>query len=136
MDHFLPFKNRSLNGLTLVEIMVAISLIAVSLMLVLALIPAGIQSAQRSENIQSATAWSRQLIETAPVPSEFPIPNEIAVTEHETKIGNTRFEGKRTLSLLPGKTYLYRIEVEINWSEATRPLTISVSKFNPAGPQP
>ena len=116
--------------------MVAISLIAVSLMLVLALIPAGIQSAQRSENIQSATAWSRQLIETAPVPSEFPIPSEIAATEHESKIGNTHFEAKRTLTLIPGKAYLYRVEVEINWSEATRPLRVSVSKFNPAGPLP
>ena len=63
-------RSNRRRGLTLVEIMVAIGLIAVSLMMVLALIPAGIHSAQRAENVQSAAAWSRQLIEDAPVPSQ------------------------------------------------------------------
>ena len=54
-------RSNRRRGLTLVEIMVAIGLIAVSLMMVLALIPAGIHSAQRAENVQSAAAWSRRL---------------------------------------------------------------------------
>ena len=72
-------KASNSKGLTLVEVMVAIGLIAVSLMLVLALIPAGIQSSQRAENVQSAAAWARELMEDAPVPEEFPIPELIAV---------------------------------------------------------
>ena len=116
--------------------MVAIALMAVSLMLVLSLIPAGIRSAQRAENIQAATAWSRQLLEEAPTPEEFPILEEIRKTEHELKIGHTNFSAVRRLSLVEDKFFLYRIEVVANWSEASRPLTLSATRFNPAGPVP
>jgi prepilin-type N-terminal cleavage/methylation domain-containing protein len=124
------------RGLTLVEVMVAIGLIAVSLMLVLALIPAGIQSAQRAENVQSAAAWSRQLIEDAPVPEEFPIPDSIAKENFQETIGRTKYRAERRLSTVPGEFFMYRIEVEIEWDEGVRPLTLSLVKYNPAGPAP
>ena len=124
------------RGLTLVEIMVAIGLIAVSLMLVLALIPAGIHSAQRAENIQAAAAWSRKLIETAPLPEVFPIPAGMEDEKFEEKIGNTYFSADRRLSLLEGQPYLYRIEVETTWREAVQPVKLSVTRYNPAGPEP
>jgi hypothetical protein len=120
----------------LVEVMVAIGLIAVSLMLVLALIPAGIHSAQRAENVQSAAAWSRQLIESAPIPEEFPIPAEIAETQHQIKIQNTVFEATRTLTTTPTEPYRYRIEIVTSWREGVQPLKLAVTKFNPAGPEP
>ena len=130
-------RNRPhFRGLTLVEVMVAIALIAVSLMLVLALIPAGIHSAQRAENVQAAAAWSRQLLENAPVPDEFPIPSEIARTEHQTKIGSTDFSAVRTLNTIPGESYLYKVAVETTWGEAVEPVRLSLTKYNPAGPEP
>lgn len=129
-------KRPGWAGLTLVEVMVAVALIAVSLMLVLALIPAGIHSAQRAENVQAAAAWSRQLLENAPVPEEFPIPPEIAKTEHQAKIGSTNFTAVRTLSTIPGESYLYKIEVETNWDDAVEPVRLSLTKYDPAGPEP
>ena len=114
----------------------AVALIAVSLMLVLALIPAEIHSAQRAENVQAAAAWSRQLLENAPVPEEFPIPPEIAKTEHQAKIGSTNFTAVRTLSTIPGESYLYKIEVETNWDDAVEPVRLSLTKYDPAGPEP
>jgi len=116
--------------------MVAIGLISVSLMLVLALIPAGIHSAQRAENVQAAAAWSRELLENAPVPEEFPIPDEMAESQHSVKIGNTEFEATRTVSTIPGENFLYRIEVETTWREGVEPLKLSLTRFNPAGPEP
>lgn len=118
------------------EIMVAIGLIAVSLMLVLALIPAGIHSAQRAENVQSAAAWSRQLIEDAPVPEEFPIAAEIAEEEFQMKIGRTEFRATRRLSTMPGEYFVYRIDVETEWDEGQQPVKLSLVKYNPAGPEP
>jgi Tfp pilus assembly protein PilV len=124
------------GGLTLVEVLVAIGLIAVSLMLVLALIPAGIHSAQRAENVQSAAAWSRQLLEDAPVPEEFPIPEDIALENFTMKIGRTEYRAERRLSTIPGENFIYRIEVETEWDEGVRPVILSLVKYNPAGPEP
>jgi Tfp pilus assembly protein PilV len=123
-------------GITLVEVMVAIGLIAVSLMLVLSLIPAGIHSAQRAEDVQGAVAWSRQLMESAPVPEEFPIPADLARKTFQITLGKTNFEAVRTLSTIPGKSYLYRIDVETTWNDGVRPIRLSLTKFNPAGPEP
>lgn len=114
----------------------AIGLISVSLMLVLALIPAGIHSAQRAENVQSAAAWSRQLLESAPVPEEFPIPTAIAKEDFTTTIGRTEYKAERRLSTIPGKNFIYRIEVETKWEEGVRPIKLSMDKYNPAGPGP
>ncbi len=128
-------RQLSREGLTLVEVMVAIGLIAASLMLVLALIPAGVHSAQRAEDIQGALAWSRQLIESAPVPEEFPIAAELALSTHHIKLGHTEFEATRTLSVVPGESFLYRIEVETTWNDAVKPLKLSLTRFDPAGPE-
>lgn len=129
-------RSKRHSGLTLVEVMVAIGLIAVSLMLVLSLIPAGIHSAQRAEDIQTAAAWSRGLLESAPVPEKFPIPNDIAQETFSKKLGVTEFTAKRRLYLKPGEHFLYHIEVETVWKEGLRPLKLSLTRYNPAGPEP
>lgn len=123
---------RSAAGLTLVEVMVALGLIAISLMLILGLVPAGVHSAQRASDVQSATAWSRQLLESTPPPSEFPIPASEATSSHEMKIGKTWFRATRRLTS-PGP-YLYRIEVETTWDDGSRPLQLSLTRFSPGGP--
>ena len=67
---------------------------------------------------------------------EFPIPPEIAKTEHQAKIGSTNFTAVRTLSTIPGESYLYKIEVETNWDDAVEPVRLSLTKYDPAGPEP
>lgn len=114
------------------EVMVALGLIAVSLMLILGLVPAGVTSAQRAADVQSAAAWSRQLLESTPTPTEFPIPASLALSNHEEKIGNTHFEATRRVST-PG-AYLVRIEVQTTWADATQPLTLTLTRFSPGGP--
>lgn len=129
-------RGNSTRGLSLVEVMVAIGLISVSLMLVLSLIPAGIHSAQRAEDIQAAAAWSRALLENAPIPETFPIPPAQAQSDFAEKIGHTKFRARRRLSTESGRPYLFRIEVETTWDGAQRPLKLSMLKYNPAGPLP
>lgn len=124
------------GGLTLVEVMVAIGLIAVSLMLVLSLIPVGIHSAHHADQIQAATAWTRGLIETAPIPKEFPILPELASETIETTISGTPYQAVRKISTIPDKYYVYQIEVETTWPEANRPIKLTLVKFSPEGPAP
>lgn len=122
--------------MTLVEIMVALGLIAVSLMLVLAMIPAGIHSSQRAEDVQSATAWSRQLLEDAPAPTAFPIPADLATQEFTTQIGRTHFRAIRRIATIPGESFTYRVEVETHWDEEAQPVKLSLLKYNAEGPEP
>lgn len=116
--------------------MVAIGLVAISLMLVLSLIPAGIHSAQRAEDIQTAAAWTRELLEGAPVPEDFPIDKKIASEEFKKKLGQTNFTSVRKLYTKPGEKFLYHIEVETSWEDGTRPLKLELTRYDPAGPTP
>lgn len=126
-------RHRRSSGLTLVEILVALGLLSVSLMMILGLIPAGIQSSQRASDIQAAAAWSRQLIEQARIPESFPIPRSLAETAHSQQIGPTVFTATRKVTV--AGPFLYRVEVETSWPAGVRPVKLSLTRFNPAGPQ-
>lgn len=135
LDDVKRYPNK-ISGLTLVEVMVAIGLVAISLMLVLSLIPAGIHSAQRSEDIQTAAAWTRELLEGAPVPETFPIETAIASETFTKKLGQTNFTAVRKLFTKPGEKYLYHIEVETSWDDGIKPLKLGLTRYDPAGPLP
>lgn len=120
-------------GLTLVEVLVALGLIAVSLMMMLSMIPAGIRASQRAADVQDAAAWARQLIEETPPPSEFPIKPALASSNHAQKIGATDFTAQRKVTVKG--PYLYHIEVTVTWRAADVPVTISLTRYNPAGPE-
>ncbi len=122
-------RNRDIHGLTLIEVMVAIGLIAVSLMLILSMIPAGIQSSQRASDIQMAAAWARQLLEETPQPSSSTPP---ADEELSKTIGPTQFQATRKVRITGN--YLYQIEVETRWDAGVEPLRLSLTRYNPAGP--
>lgn len=117
----------------MVEVLVALGLIAVSLMMILGLIPAGVQSSQRASDVQAAAAWSRQLLEETPAPTEFPIIAELASKAFEAQIGPTKFFATRTVQV--AGPYLYRIEVTTTYHERAQPVRLSLTRFNPAGPE-
>lgn len=122
-------RNNSTSGLTLVEVLVALGLIAVSLMLILGMIPAGIQSSQRAADFQMAAAWSRQLLEEAPQPTRASPPPDLVQTR---RIGSTEFKAVRKIKITGN--YLYQIEVETSWNAGVEPVRLSLTRYNPAGP--
>lgn len=125
-------KVYSQLAFTLIELMVALGLISVCLMMVLGMIPAGIQSSQRAADVEAAATWSRQLLEETPAPGDFPIPPSLAESTFTRQIGATVFTATRKVRV--DGPYLYRIEVETSWGKLERPLKISLTRFNPAGP--
>jgi hypothetical protein len=74
------------------------------------------------------------LIEETQPPKGFPITAELALSNHRQQIGSTIFLAKRRVTVQ--KPYLYRIEVETTWDAADRPLVLSLTRYNPAGPEP
>lgn len=110
----------------------ALGLVAISLMLILGLIPAGIAASQRASDIQSAAAWSRQLLEETSAPSALPIPTDEAESTHELQIGPTLFTATRKIAVTG--PFLFRIEVETSWRAGIEPIRMSLTRFNPDGP--
>lgn len=127
--------HRTKFGLSLTEILVALGLIATSLVIVLALLPTGIRTSQQADDVLLATAWSRRLIEEAPLPETFPIPDELAVAEFEEIIAGTHFKAQRTLATPPGQPYLLEAEVVTSWRDDREPIRLSIVYYNPAGPE-
>lgn len=116
---------RARSGWTLVEIMVAVVILASALMLVLGLMPGGVLSLQKAENLQAATAFGEELLETAPAPESFPVTPET----FQRKANGTDFEATRSVRRESETTYL--IEVSVNWSTAERPLLLELLRFDP-----
>jgi general secretion pathway protein I len=126
-------RRRPRVGFTLVEVVVALGLLALAMMMVLGLIPAGIESSQRASDVQGAAAWSHSLIEQCPAPTEFPIPGDLASAEFQMQVGPTLYSAVRTVKTIG--PYLYRIEVQTTWDEDAPPVHLSLTRFNPAGPE-
>lgn len=53
------------RGLSLLEVVIAMSLLALAFLFVLAIVPAGITSIKRSEDIEAATAYGMEIMEEA-----------------------------------------------------------------------
>lgn len=122
----------SRSGFSLIEILVALGLIAVSLMLILGLIPAGIQSSQRASDVQVAAGLARKLLEETTPPEDSPIPADQANQTGELLVGVTEYRWRRSVRI--SGDYLYRTEVEITWRDGVQPVKMSLTRYNPAGP--
>ena len=101
-------------------------------MLILGLIPAGIQSSQRASDVQAAAGLARKLLEETRPPEDSPIPVAQAHQEGDIQVGPTEFHWVRTVQV--AGDYLYRTEVVIRWRDAVQPVKLSLTRYNPAGP--
>ncbi len=122
-----PFFRSSRPGLSLVEVLVALGLTAFCLMFVLAVLPLGIRAARQAARTQTATAWSRHLLETCPPTRQVPIPDALARVELRTVQDGVLYEAVRTIS--PISPYVTQIEVETTWSGASEPLKLVLIRF-------
>ncbi len=105
--------------------MVAVVILASALMLVLGLMPGGVVSLQKAENLQAAGAFAQELLESTPVPESFPV----AAENFQRKLNGTDFEAVRSITRESPTTYL--IEVSVTWSTAERPLNTKLLRFDP-----
>lgn len=113
------------RGWTLVEIMVAVMLLATALMMVLSLMPTGILSLKQAENVQTATAFGEGLLEGAPIPESFPVAEE----EIRQTINGTEFVATRSYQKLTDTSYDVRVKIE--WSTGRQPLEMRLRRFVP-----
>ncbi len=108
----------------MVEVIVAVVLLAAALMLILALMPAGLLSLKKAENLQTAQGYASELLETAPVPTTLPSQPE----NFERTLNGNRFEASRWAEKTGPHTYEWTVEV--HWPRAQRPVTLKLRRFS------
>lgn len=98
------------RGLSLLEIVIAMALAALGFLFILGILPAGITSIKRSEDLETATAYGMELMEDA----RRGLPPEMA-TEFTIEMNLTRFKFVREIYRVDGD--LSDIVVVGTWSE-------------------
>jgi uncharacterized protein (TIGR02598 family) len=84
------------RGLTLVEILMAIGILAMGILFVVSIIPSSVLSLQKAEDMQAAAAYGMELIEAARMePPDTEETREFIVTINRTEL---RFE-RRVISV-------------------------------------
>jgi Tfp pilus assembly protein PilV len=112
------------RGLSLVEVLVAVGLLAMGSMFILGLLPTGILSLRQAESLQTATAYGMMLIEEVPeepprVPARDPV--------RTFTLNGTRYQATRELVAL-GED-LFEIRVTVRWDGCRRPVELALRRL-------
>jgi uncharacterized protein (TIGR02598 family) len=115
------------RAFTLIEMVVAIGIIATSLIMIVSIIPTGVLSLKKAEDYQSANAYGMSLIEetrnSRPACSSYPVTDLVA----EKTFNNTKFLFQRDIYALDSRNphEFYDILVTITWARQPQPLRLS-----------
>lgn len=106
------------RGLSLLEIVVAVGFLAISLIMVLSLMPAGILSLDQAEKLETATSLGTMLVEetTAPGP-----PETLTFT-----LNGTEYSCHRSTTSVASD--LFDVRVRVEWRNARVPLEFWLRK--------
>lgn len=78
---------RCRHGLTLIEVLLAVALLAMGILFVVSIIPTSVLSLKKAENMQAAAAYGMELIECARLaPPQAGETREFEVTINQTSI--------------------------------------------------
>jgi general secretion pathway protein I len=118
-------KLKTEKGFTLLEIMVALSLIGIVLVVVLQLFSANLRSLSSSESYVNAAAHAEAIIRNILEDEEFPNTTLSGTTEDGYRYEATIAKGyeERVQAL---NVDLYQVKVIIHWSEGLRERSLSL----------
>lgn len=100
------------TGVSLLEVVIALALLALGLMFILAIVPTGIRSIKRSEDLQAAIAYGNEVVEQC----RRSIPPE-GTTEFHVTLNGTDFKITRQIFKVDAR--LTDIVVTAWWSDTT-----------------
>lgn len=100
------------RGLSLLEIVVAVGFLAISLIMVLSLMPAGILSLDQAEKLETGTSLGTMLVEEARLPGP---PETLPFT-----LNGTEYTCRRWCDNVGPE--LFDVHVRVEWHDARAPL--------------
>lgn len=124
-------RQQITQGFTLVEVIISVALIGAGLLLVLSLIPSGVLSLKKAEDLQTATAYGLEVIEV----TRSGLENTAHLAEFDVTLNNTDFHVRRQyyeVSNTDGR--LHDVVVTIEWNAQSAPVQLSTRLSQPAAP--
>ncbi|NDD28545.1 MAG: hypothetical protein EB084_09810 [Proteobacteria bacterium] len=106
------------RGVSVLEVVIALALLAVGVLLVLGIVPTGISSMRRAEDISSAVAYGNDVIEHCR--AKLPPAGE---TEWTVTLNSTDFHVKR--EVVPVTRALTDVVITLQWSDRTPPRVLA-----------
>ncbi|MDQ7822007.1 MAG: type II secretion system protein [Candidatus Eremiobacteraeota bacterium] len=119
------------RAFTLIEIVVALAILAASLILIISVIPTGVMSLKKAEDYQSASAYAAYLVEEArqqrPPSASYPLTDWVG----EKAINRTVFTFQRDIYAVDRQEphRVFDIIVTVRWVRTPRPLTLSTRVY-------
>lgn len=102
------------SGFTLIDVIVAAALAGAALLLVISLVPTGVLSLKKAEDLQSATAYGLEVIESSRGGlAQTAYLNEFTVTLNATSFHVER----RSLTVAGSEGRLCDVMVSVSWDE-------------------
>lgn len=106
------------RGVSVLEVVIALSLLALGVLFVLGIVPTGVSTIRRAEDITSAVAYGNDVIEhcRAKLPPA-------GTTEWTVTLNSTAFEITR--EIVPVSPSLTDVVVTLHWSDRTPPRVLA-----------
>ncbi len=129
---FIPhssFRNPKSSGFTLLEVMVAVTIMSLVLVTLLGLKNRSMQDVALAEHITTATMLANgKMLDTIKSRNFAPVEEE---GEYSTREDITKYTWKRTITKieLPGGSLLTEIHVATLWKEGTRPEMVELVDY-------
>lgn len=122
------------RGFTLVDVIVSIALLAMGLLFVVSLIPMGVLSLKKAENLQTAAAYAVEVVEASREGFE----ETARLDKFETVINDTDFEIERFVQTVPDTDgRLHDVKVVVKWDGQPVPVVVTTRmKDGGASPSP
>ena len=116
--------------MSLVEVLVAAGFLAVAVIMVLSLMPAGILSLHRAQTLETATALAQGLLEEAPVPDGPLPPPQIS----RVQMNGVAFVCTRSFRRVDPE--LTDVVAKVTWEGSAQPVELWLRHYRPSGGLP
>lgn len=117
-------------GFTLVEVIVAASLVGAGLLLVVGLLPSGVLSLKKAEDLQTATAYGMEVMEI----SRGDLSHTPFLNDFQVMLNSTEFRVTREVMPVAGSDgRLFDVLVTVSWGDPPAQAQLA-TRMSPAAP--
>jgi uncharacterized protein (TIGR02598 family) len=116
------------RGFTLAEVIVAAGLVAMSALMIVTLLPSGVLSLKKAENLQAATAYALEVIEAHRAHST-------VAPDFKVTLNDTQFRVQSTTRAVPHPSgRLQDVLVTVTWNRQPQPVSLATRLYDRTRP--
>lgn len=125
------WRRQTGRGFSLIEVIIASALVAAGVMVLLTLIPSGVLSLKKAEDLQTATAYGLEVMEI----SRGGFERSSALDDFHITLNSTEFHVTRQFwPVADTDNRLFDVQVSVSWNGQPVPVQLSTRMPQPASP--